>query len=53
MIMAFKGKYPQRSKIIIDDYPLEPIKHFNYLDCNITYNQNNINKKSSQIPKYM
>jgi hypothetical protein len=26
-IRGIKGKYPQRSKIIIDDYNLEQVKH--------------------------
>lgn len=36
--MSFKGKFPQRTKVI-DDYPLDQDKRFNYLDCNITYDQ--------------
>jgi len=32
-VMAFEGDYPIRTKIVIDDHPLEQVSHFNYLGC--------------------
>ena len=36
-IMAFQGRNPVRSKIIIEDSILEQVSHFQYLGCDITY----------------
>jgi hypothetical protein len=45
-IMAFKGKFPVRSKINIDNCPLEHVRHFNYLGCDVTYAQDeDVNNK--------
>jgi len=35
--MIFKGKTPDRSKIILDDQILEQISNFNYLGRDISY----------------
>lgn len=35
--MAFKGRYPVRSKIVLDDTIIEQVSHFNYLGCNVSY----------------
>jgi hypothetical protein len=44
--MAFKGKFPVRSKINIDNCPLEQVRHFNYLGCDVTYDQDeDVNNK--------
>jgi hypothetical protein len=37
-VMAFKGKYPVRSKIMINNKTIEQVKNFNYLGCDISYN---------------
>jgi hypothetical protein len=34
--MAFHGKYPIRTKIIIDSIPIEQIFHFQYFGCDVT-----------------
>jgi hypothetical protein len=45
-IMAFKGKFPVRSKINIDNCPLEQVRHFDYLGCGVTYDQDkDVNNK--------
>ena len=38
--MAFKGKYPLRSKIVIHGQIIEQVSSFNYLGFNISHNQN-------------
>jgi hypothetical protein len=38
--MAFKGKDPVRSKIIINDNILKQVSNFNYLGWNLSYNYN-------------
>lgn len=48
-VMAHRGKFPVRTKIIMDNQPLEQISHFEYLGCNISYEvdhdiENKINK---------
>jgi hypothetical protein len=44
--MAFKGNFPIRSKINIDNCPLEQVRHFNYLGCVVTYDQDeDVNNK--------
>ncbi|PSN32209.1 hypothetical protein C0J52_24601 [Blattella germanica] len=35
--MAFKGRDPIRSKIILENKVLEQVSHFKYLGCDITY----------------
>jgi hypothetical protein len=35
--MAFKGKYPVRTKIIIEDKTLEQVNHFKYVGYDITF----------------
>lgn len=40
-VMAFKGTYPVRTKIIIDNRPIEQVSHFNYLGCDVSYNYDN------------
>jgi hypothetical protein len=51
--MAYKGKFPVRSKINIDNCPLEQVRYFNYLGCDVTYDQdedvNNILLKFQNI----
>lgn len=47
-VMAFRGKYPIRTKIIIDDKVIEQVKHFNYLGCDITYEYSNDMKTKLQ-----
>ena len=36
-VIAHYGKYPVRSKIIIDDKVLEQTSTFNYLGCDISF----------------
>jgi hypothetical protein len=36
--MAFKGKDPVRSKIIINGNILKQVPNFNYLGCSLSYN---------------
>lgn len=36
-VIAFKGKYLIRSKILINSELLEQILHINFLDCDINY----------------
>lgn len=36
-VMAFRGKYPIRTKIIIENQPIEQLSHFKYLGCDISY----------------
>ena len=38
-IMAFKGKSPVRSKIVLDNKTLEQVSHFRYLGCDISYDR--------------
>jgi hypothetical protein len=35
--MAFKGKYPVRTKIIIEDKTLKQVNHFRYLGYDVTF----------------
>jgi hypothetical protein len=35
--MAFKGKYPVRTKIVIEDKTLEQANHFKYLGYDVTF----------------
>jgi hypothetical protein len=37
-VMAFQGKYPIRSRIILNNKSIiELVSNFNYLGCNVTY----------------
>ena len=48
--MTFHGKFPVKTKIVIDNYILEEISHFNYLEMDITYEKKgDINKKASKF----
>ena len=35
--MAFKGRYPARSKIVIDNDIIEQTNTFTYLGCSLAY----------------
>ncbi|XP_075210156.1 protein spaetzle 4-like [Lycorma delicatula] len=49
-LMAFLEKFPIKSKIILGDKILEQVSHFNYLGCDITYeNDRDCNKKISRF----
>jgi hypothetical protein len=37
-VMAFEGKHPRRSKIVIDNKIIEQVSHFNCLGCDVSYN---------------
>ena len=39
--MAFKGKEPIRTKIVIENEVIEQVSHFNYLGCDLTYEYEN------------
>jgi len=39
--MAFKGKEPIRTKIIIENEAIEQVSHFTYLGCDITFEYEN------------
>jgi hypothetical protein len=45
-VMAFNGKYPIRTKIIIDYNTTEQISHFQYLGCDVTYRTGDKTKNS-------
>jgi hypothetical protein len=56
--MAFKGKFPIRTKIVIDNNILEQVSHFNYLGNEITYMQekdihNKLNKFQATEMRYL
>ncbi|KAJ4444055.1 hypothetical protein ANN_05844 [Periplaneta americana] len=38
-VMAFIGKYQIRSKIILNNMILEQVRHFNYLGCDISFDE--------------
>ncbi|XP_039280957.1 uncharacterized protein LOC120350635 [Nilaparvata lugens] len=38
-VMAFKGKWPVRSKIVLENQILEQVKCFNYLACRISFDR--------------
>lgn len=40
-VMTFQGKYPVRSKIIVNSKPIEQVSNFTYLNCNTRYNYDN------------
>jgi hypothetical protein len=35
--MAFCGKWPLRSKLILDNQPIEQVSKFKYLGCQLSY----------------
>ncbi|RZF44869.1 hypothetical protein LSTR_LSTR004494 [Laodelphax striatellus] len=44
--MAFTGKFPTRSKIVVDDFILEQVSEYNYLGCHISFKEDvDIEKK--------
>jgi hypothetical protein len=49
--MAFRGKYPIRSKITLDNNSItEQVSNFNYLGCNVTYKYDeDLNKKINKF----
>jgi hypothetical protein len=52
-VMAFNGKYPIRTKIIIDNNPTEQISYFQYLGCDVTYRTGDKNKKSKNFRQFV
>jgi hypothetical protein len=52
-MIAFEGKYPVRSKIMINNKITEQVKNFNYLDCDISYNYDDDLQNKSHKFKYM
>lgn len=51
-IMAFKGKDPIRSKIVLRDTPVQQVAHFHYLGCDITYEEDReIDRKITKFQK--
>ena len=36
-VMPFQGKYPIRTKIVMNNQMLDQVSHFNYPGCNISY----------------
>jgi hypothetical protein len=50
-VMAFQGKYPTRSKIILNNKSImEQVSNFNYLGCNVTYKcDEDLNDKLSKF----
>jgi hypothetical protein len=49
--MAFQGKSPFRSKIILNNKSIiEQVSNFNYLECNVTYKcEEDLNNKLSKF----
>lgn len=39
--MAFQGKNPVRSKIVINNKPIKPVSHFKYLDYDMSFDYDN------------
>jgi hypothetical protein len=53
-IMDFKGKYPVRTKIVIQDKFLEQVNHFKYLGYDITFlEETDINAKIKNSKLYV
>jgi hypothetical protein len=50
-VMAFQGKYPIRSKIILNNKSIiEQVSNLNYLGCNVTYKYDeDLNDKLSKF----
>ena len=40
-VMAYLGKDPVRTKVILENKPIEQTSHFNYLGCDISYECDN------------
>ena len=40
-VMAFRGKWPVRSKIVLDDMTMEQVSSFKYLGCNVSFDCEN------------
>ena len=38
--VVFRVKFPVRTKIVIDNEPIEQVSHFTYLGCVVTWNTN-------------
>ena len=36
-VMGFRGCYPVLKKAVEDDYPLEQVRDFQYLECNTSW----------------
>lgn len=51
--MTFKGKYPIRSKIVIDNNIVERVSQFNYLGWDIGFDWAGYWTETAQIPKDM
>jgi hypothetical protein len=50
--MAFKGRDPVRSKIVINNNIIQQINTFTYLGCSISYqNEKDITVKTSKFPQ--
>ena len=48
--MAFKGKEPVKTKLVINNKPIEQIQHFTYLGCDITYDyEHDVQKKLHKL----
>lgn len=48
--MAFKGSYPVRTKIILENKAIEQVSKFNFLGCEITYTtETDINNKLNKF----
>lgn len=39
-VMAFRGKFPVRTKIVVGGRILEQVSHFPFLGCDISYEPN-------------
>jgi hypothetical protein len=39
--MAFQGKFPLRSKIVINNHPIQQVSHFWYLGADVSYRKDN------------
>ncbi|KAJ4434293.1 hypothetical protein ANN_22845 [Periplaneta americana] len=53
-VMAFFGQDPDRSKIIHNNQCLEQVQNFNYLGCEISYqNEKDVNKKITKFTQIL
>lgn len=49
-VMAHRGKFPVRSKIVVEDQILEQVSHFEYLGCNVSWDvDRDIEKKVNKF----
>jgi hypothetical protein len=49
-VMAFQGKYPVRSKIILNNVSIiEQVSNLSYLGCNVTYKYDDLNDKLTKF----